>query len=127
MGPRFGTKREVCRLNKNEKADISEMTLQHRILLHRGTMSFMIVSCTKAAISLNMKCFDGTAAIITRDAALRDYPEYFYFEPGKCKIYNKKASIGLYIRKELAEYVKSKPNMTAYIEKLIELDMNKRL
>lgn len=127
MDPQFGLARHTYRLNKNDKADISEMTLQHRILLHKPTMSFMVVSSPKAATNLNMKCFNGEAAIITRMAALRDYPEYFYFEPGKCKQYKKKVSIGLYIRKELADYAKSKPNVTAYIEKLIELDMNKQL
>lgn len=127
MDPQFGLARNTYRLSKSDKADISEMTLQHRILLHKPTMSFMVVSNPKSAINLNMKCFNGEAAIITRTAALRDYPEYFYFEEGKCKQYKKKIPIGLYIRKELADYVRSKPNITAYIERLIELDMNGQL
>lgn len=111
-------------LTEGEMVDLCNMPSSHRVII-KGS-DYIIASQLPTARRVNTERFNGKAEILSREQALDKYPNFFFKSSDAYKEIDKKyrRQVGLWFnfRPDIAEYVRTKKNKTAYVTKLIEME-----
>ena len=124
MEPKYGQKWGLQQASKDDMVDLCDMLSTYRIILFKD-MRFMLVSGLTPARNINASQWDGKGIILTREQAIKDYPNYFFKSSDsyrKLDYREKYPTSGFSLSKDTIEYLKTKKNKSAYVEKLISME-----
>lgn len=120
----YGQKWGLQQASKEDKVDLCDMLSTYRIILFKD-MRFMAVSGINAARNINASQWGGKGMILTREQAIKDYPNYFFKSSNSYKKFDyreKFPTSGFSFSQDTIDYLKTKKNKSAFVEKLISME-----